>query len=149
MDLLTLQPNTLSVDLKHPATGEPLGVTVELRSLESDEVKAVERQLKNKALKGGRNTVTAEKIDDNTIALLSAAIVSWTWAKPILIGEKKDADGKLVPPVYGDEPSLGGDKKPACTDANKRKLLAVPAIAKQIDQALGDEAAFFVSSASA
>ncbi|MCD1266072.1 hypothetical protein B5M44_19175 [Shinella sumterensis] len=128
MDLLTLQPNTLTVDLKHPATGEPLGVTVELRSLESDEVKAVERSIKNRALKSGRNAVSAEKIDDNTAALLSAAIVSWT---------------------FSGDANLGGDKKPACTDANKRKLLAVPAIAKQIDQALGDEAAFFASSASA
>jgi len=128
VDLLSLQPNTITLDLKHPATGEALGVSVELRSLESDEVKAVERQLKNKALKGGRNTVTAEKIDDNTIALLSAAIVSWS---------------------FTGEANLGGDKKPACNEANKRKLLAVPAIAKQIDVALGDEAAFFAPSETA
>lgn len=123
MDLLiSLNPHTITVDLKHPATGAPLGVSVELQSLESDAVKAIERQLKNKALRGGRNTVTAEKIEDNTIAILSAAIVSWT---------------------FSGDASLGDDKKPACTDANKRKLLAVPAIAKQIDTALGDEAAFF------
>jgi len=124
MDLLSLNPNTISLELRHPATGTPLGVTVELQSLESDAVKAVERMIKNKALKSGRNGVTAEKIDDNTIALLSAAIVGWT---------------------FSGEASLGDDKKPACTDANKRKLLAVPAIAKQIDNALGDEAAFFAS----
>ncbi|NLS03624.1 hypothetical protein HGP14_09660 [Rhizobium sp. P32RR-XVIII] len=122
MDLLSLNPNTITVDLKHPATGAPLGVSVELQSLESDAVKAVERQLKNKALRAGRNTVTAEKIEDNTVAILSAAIVSW---------------------VFSGEANLGGDKKPACTDANKRKLLAVPALAKQIDSALGDDAAFF------
>ncbi len=126
MDILSLHPNTITLDLKHPATGESIGVTVELRSLESDEVKAVERQLKNKALKGGRNTVTAEKIDDNTVALLSAAIVSWT---------------------FSGDANLGGDKKPACNEANKRKLLAVAPIAKQIDVALGDEAAFFAPSA--
>lgn len=147
MDLLSLQPNTISVHLKHPATGALLGVSVELRSLESDEVKAVERTIKNKALKSGRNSVTAEKIDDNTVVLLAAAIVSWSWAKPILVAEKKDTDGKPIPAVYGEEPSLGGDSKPACNDANKRKLLAVPALAKQIDEALGDEAAFFSPSA--
>ncbi|ASQ03666.1 hypothetical protein GHK38_03520 [Sinorhizobium meliloti] len=124
MDLLSLNPNTITIDLKHPATGAPLGVSVELQSLESDTVKAVERALKNKALRGGRNTVTAEKIEDNTIALLSAAIVSWTFSGDAMLGE---------------------DKKPACNDANKRKLLSVPAIAKQIDSALGDEAAFFGS----
>lgn len=128
MDLLSLQPSTITLDLKHPATGADLGVSVELRSLESDEVKAVERQLKNKALKGGRNNVTAEKIDDNTNALLAAAIVSW---------------------AFSGDANLGGDKKPVCNEANKRKLLAIPAIAKQIDTALGDEAAFFASSETA
>jgi hypothetical protein len=124
MDLLSLNPNTIFVDLKHPATGAPLGVTVELQSLESDAVKTVERMIKNKALKSGRNGVTAEKIDDNTVALLSAAIVGW----------KFSGDAKL-----------GDEKSPACNDANKRKLLSVAPLAKQIDEALGDEAAFFTS----
>ncbi len=122
MDLLKLTPNTITVDLKHPGTDAPLGVKVELQSLESDEVKAVERTLKNKALRGGRNNVTAERIDDNTVAILSAAIVGWEFT--------------------GDA-NLAGDKKPACNAANKRKLLQVPALAKQIDLALGNEAAFF------
>lgn len=126
MDILALAPNTITVDLKHPATDAPLGVKVELQSLESDEVKAVERTLKNKALKSGRNNVTAERIDDNTTAILSAAIVGW---------------------VFSGDANLGGDKKPACTPANKRKLLSVAALAKQIDLALGNEAAFFEQSA--
>ena len=126
MDILSLNPNNITVHLKHPATGAFLGVAVELRSMESDEVKAVERQLKNKALRGGRNTVTAEKIDDNAIALLSAAIASWS---------------------FTDGAHLEGDKNPPCTEENKRKLLAISIIAKQIDAALGDEAAFFASSA--
>lgn len=126
MDLLKLVPDTITVDLKHPGTEQPLGVKVELQSLESDEVKAVERSLKNKALKSGRNNVTAERIDDNTVAILSAAIVSWE---------------------FSGEASLGDEKKPACNAANKKKLLQVPALAKQIDLALGNEAAFFEQSA--
>jgi hypothetical protein len=126
MDILSLTPNTITVDLKHPGSDQPIGVKVELQSLESDEVKAVERSLKNRALKSGRNNVTAEKIDDNTVAILSAAIVGWEFA---------------------DGASLGDDKKPACNAANKRKLLQVPALAKQIDNALGNEAAFFEKSA--
>lgn len=145
MDLLSLNPNTITIDLKHPATGAPLGVSVELQSLESDPVKAVERAIKNKALRGGRNTVTAEKIDDNTVALLSAAIVSWTWKKPLLSPEKTGKGGKVIPAVYGEAPDLGGDEKPACNEANKRKLLSVAAIAKQVDTALGVEADFFAS----
>jgi len=132
VDLLSLQPSTITLDLTHPATGAHLGVRVELQSLESDEVKAVERRIKNKAFKSGRSSVTAEKVEDNATAILAAAIVSWTFSKD----------------AYGNDATLDGDAKPACTDANKRKFLAVPALAKQIDTALGDEAAFFVKSES-
>ncbi len=128
MDILSLQPNTITVEIKHPATGAPIGLSVECVSLESDAVKAVERQIKNAALKSGRNSLTAEKMDKNTIALLSAAIVGWSWA-----------DGL----------SLGALSSPALTAENKAKLLAVSWIAKQIDTALGDEAAFFSTSETA
>lgn len=122
MDILSIQPGTLSVDIKHPATGEPIGLSVQCVSLEDDRVKAVERQIKNKALRSGRSNVTAEKIEDNTIDLLSAAIVGWTWAEGLALGEMKN------PPL----------NKP-----NLVKMLSVSWIAKQIDTALGDEAAFF------
>lgn len=122
MDILSLQPGNISVEIKHPATGAPIGLTVECVSLEDDRVKAVERQIKNRALRGGRNTVTAEKIEDNTVEILAAAIVGWKW------------DGELT---------LGDLKNPQLTKMNVSKLLAVSWIAKQIDTALGDEAAFF------
>jgi hypothetical protein len=73
MDILAIQPSTITVDIKHPATGAPIGLQVECVSLEDDRVKVVERQIKNRSLKGGRNTVTAEKIEDNTIEILAAA----------------------------------------------------------------------------
>jgi hypothetical protein len=104
----------------------PIGLKVECVSLEDDRVKQIERVIKNRALRGGRNTVTAEKIDDNTIEILAAAIVGWEW------------DGDLT---------LGDLKNPPLSKINVGKLLAVAWIAKQIDQALGDEAAFFSSSA--
>ena len=122
MDILSIQPDTITLDLKHPATGKLLGVTIELRSMESVEVRAVQRQIQNKALKAGRNSTTAEKIEDNTIAILSATIVSW---------------------VFADDVKLGDLKNPPCNEENKRKLLSISALAKQIDEALGDETAFF------
>lgn len=126
MDILAIQPSTISVDIKHPATGAPIGLKVECVSLEDDRVKAVERTIKNRALRGGRNTVTAEKIEDNTVELLSAAIVGWEWADGLTLGDLKN---------------------PPLSKITVGKLLAVGWIAKQIDMALGDEAAFFSSSA--
>ncbi|GAA2867479.1 hypothetical protein GGQ99_001287 [Aminobacter niigataensis] len=125
MDILAIQPSTISVDIKHPATGAPIGLQIECTSLEADAVKAVERAIKNRALRGGRNTVTAEKIEDNTVELLSAAIVGWKWADGLTLGDLKN---------------------PQLSKINVGKLLAVVWIAKQVDQALGDEAAFFSNS---
>lgn len=128
MDILDIRPSTLTVDIKHPATGASIGLIVECVSMESDQVKAVERSLKNRALKSGWNLMTAEDIEKNAAMILSAAIVGWAW---------------------GDGLTLGGMSNPAPTAENKRKLLAVGWIAKQIDKALGDEAAFFQDSATA
>lgn len=125
MDILAIQPSTIAVDIKHPATGAPIGLKIECVSLEDDRVKQVERAIKNRALRGGRNAVTAEKLDDNTVDILSAAIIGWTWA-----------DGL----------TLGNLKNPPLSKINVGKLLAVSWIAKQIDTALGDEAAFFSNS---
>jgi hypothetical protein len=122
MDILGIQPSTITVDIKHPATGAPIGLQVECVSLEDDRVKSVERAIKNRALRGGRNTVTAEKIEDNTVELLTAAVVGWKW------------EGDLT---------LGDLKSPQLSKINVGKLLAVGWVAKQIDTALGDEAAFF------
>lgn len=122
MDILAIQPDTITVEIKHPGTSAPIGLTLQCVSLESDQVKAVERAIKNRALRGGRNTVTAEKIEDNTVEILSAAVVGWEWA---------------------DDLTLGDLKKPPLNKANVAKLMQVGWIAKQVDTALGDEAAFF------
>ena len=124
MDILAIQPSTVTVDIKHPATAAPIGLQIECTSLEADAVKAVERAIKNKALRGGRNVMTAEKIEDNTVALLSAAIVGWTWADGLSLGELSN---------------------PPLNKVNVAKLLEVGWVAKQIDAALGDEAGFFAS----
>ena len=128
MDILAIQPNTIMVEITHPKTGASIGLSVECVSLESDAVKAVERQIKNAALRSGRNVMTAEKMEKNTVAILASAIVGWTWAEGL---------------------TLGSLSAPQLTSENKAKLLAVPWIAKQIDAALGDEAAFFATSGSA
>lgn len=124
MDILDIKPQTIGLDLMHPKTNKPVGIKVELQSLESDAVKSVQRAIANKALRNGRNSTTAEKIEANSIAILSAAIVSWTWADGITLGDLK---------------------KPACTEENKQKLLSNPVWSSQIDRALGDDSAFFAS----
>jgi hypothetical protein len=134
MDILSIAPQTITVDIKSPATGKSLGITVEVQSMESDEVKAVQRQIRNRSLKSGRNAVTAEKIEDGSLAILAATIVGWKWEKPAKAkGEKGEPE----------EPTLGGVKNPPCTADNKAQMLKLGWFAGQIDAAVGDESAFF------
>lgn len=122
MNILDIAPQTITIDIRHPATNEPIGLSVECQSLESDAVKSVQRAIANKALRSGRNTQTAEKLENNSIAILAATIVSWKWADGLTLGELKN---------------------PPLTSENKEKLLSVPWIARQIDGPLGDDTAFF------
>lgn len=125
MDILSIKPETIDIEIRHPATGVPIGLTISCVSMESDEVKVVERKIKTRALKT-RGQINADILEANTIALLSAAIVGWLWAPGLTLGALSD---------------------PPLTDANKAALLAVPWISKQIDAALGDDSAFFQHSA--
>ncbi len=138
MDVLSIKPNTITVEIKHPKTGLPIGLDVECVSLESDECKVIDRQFRNKALRSGRNAMTAEGMEKHTVSLLAAAIVGWRWYAP------ERPKGEKGPPLA--PATLGGDANPALTTENKNKLLEIAWIAKQIDGALGDEAAFFTTS---
>lgn len=123
MDLLSIRPDSIEVPIHHPGTRKPLGLILNCVSLEDDRVKTVERQLKNRALRGGRNSITAESVDDNTLAILCATVVGWTWPESL---------------------SLGDLSNPDCNKENIKKLLSLPWVASQVDTAVGDEASFFL-----
>jgi hypothetical protein len=122
VDLLSIRPDSIEVPIVHPGTREPIGLVLKCVSLEDERVKSVERVMKNKALRGGRNSITAERMDENTRLLLAATVTGWDWPKELTLGE-------LV--------------EPDCTPANVRKLLDIAWVAKQLDDALGDDSAFF------
>lgn len=127
MDLSKLHVDTQSIDITVPGSGKKTGLTIEIRSPESDEVKAVQRKWQNKALRAGRNTIDADDVEKQSLDLIVAAVASWKWS----------GDAKW------------GGEKPDCTPENVRKVVSSPAgafIRNQIDQAFGDEAGFFTDS---
>jgi hypothetical protein len=128
MDILSIKPQTIQVELMDPATNEPLGIVVECQSYISDGVKTVQRAIQNKELRSGRNSQTAEKIENNTNAIMAAAIVGWKWNPKLTLGDLKD---------------------PPCTNENKLKLISAPWAFQQLDARISDEAAFFKKSATA
>jgi len=113
------------VDIKHPATGEPIGLKVTLLPVSDSKVQSAQRRLINDRLQR-HDKPTAEKMEQNKLALLEAAVSDWTWE--------------------GDLTFEGG--KPEFTPSDLRKVLKkLPWVRDQIDIELGNEAAFFEASA--
>lgn len=127
MDISTIVAAPRTIDIKHPSTGEAIGLTVTLRPDSSDEVQAAKRKLINERLRHDVKA-TAERMENNGYLLLEAAVCGWDW--------------------QGDLNFEGS--KPELTPVNLRKVLKkLPWIRDQIDTELGNDAAFFENSANA
>lgn len=121
MDISGINASTSPVEIRHPGTQELLGLTVHLRPMSDPKVKAVQRRFTNEALRKRNMKITAEQAEASRTDVLVSAVDSWEWA--------------------GDA-SFNGEQ-PECTAENIRKLLKVDWLRDQLDEALGDEAAFF------
>ena len=121
MDLGTIALNSATIEILHPATREPVGVQVTLRSRHSDEIKAVERKYQQKVLRSGRGELNVKDIEAQTLDILVAAVEDWVWSKDT------KWDGKS--PTVADVRTILADKRAAF-------------IRDQIDRALADEALF-------
>lgn len=129
MDVLSIQPVLRTLVVKHPATGEPVGLDLEFRSIDSPEVKAAERFLRNKSLRAGRNTVTAEKLEETEYKILAAIVAGWKWYNGLKLGDLQN---------------------PPPTPENVEKLFRSASwIKKQLDDEMRDEASFFKTPESA
>lgn len=127
MDLQNIKPNSRSVDIKHPVTQERIGLTISLRPVADPVVKAAKRKQIDARLSGrGRHKVTAVQLEQSAIEVLVAAISGWTF------GTAED----------GTACTFGGEVL-EYNDINVRKLLKHDWIREQLDEELGDEAAFF------
>jgi hypothetical protein len=126
-DLSQITSGKNVVEIRHPATAEPIGLSITMRHSESPEVKAVARKQLNENLRLRGKMPSAEKVEANKLDLLTAATESWTWGK--------DANGE--------DANWGGEQL-ECTPANVRRILReAPWIKAQLDDGFGDEAAFF------
>lgn len=124
MDLSKLASDTQWIDIFVPGTGDKTGLRIEIHSRESDEIKRVQRGWQTKALRGGRNSLTAQQIEQQAIDILVAAVANWDW------GDKANWDGKKL--EYNPE--------------NVSKVFNDPRgafIRDQVDEAFGNDAGFF------
>lgn len=97
MDISVIKPVSegLPVEIIHPASGEPLGITVRVRSSEEKSVKDVARAFLDKQtkLKARGKDLTTDDYELWRIKTLQAVIIKWEWAKDTnWNGKKPDPD---------------------------------------------------------
>ena len=124
MDLSTIAPSTVPLEIRNPGTGKATGLVLNLLSMESDAVKKVKRANTNKAINRRNRKLTADDLEENSLDLLVATVASWEWK--------------------GDAAWTGG-KKPECKPEIVREVLSLSWIRSQVEEVINDESAFFAS----
>lgn len=124
MDLANLKPVERMIDILHPSTGEKIGVSVTVLSINDEKMAAAKRRVQNKKLELDRRgkTFKADDLEENEMELLTTAITGWNW--------EGDVD------FHGE--------KPAFNEKNVKAVLKeLTWFKQQIMEAVGDEKAFF------
>lgn len=126
-DISTIVAKPRDIEIKHPATREPIGLTITLLPSTSDPVVAAKRRILDESLQR-ISQPSAARMEQNSLALLEASVAGWAWK------------GDLT--FHG--------QKPDFTPANLRKVVTeLPWVRDQIDAEAGKDAAFFATSANA
>lgn len=124
MDLAEIKPVERVIDILHPSTGEKIGVSVAVLSINDERMAAVKRRIQNKRLELERRgkSFKADDLEENEMELLTTAITSWNWEGDI------DFHGE----------------KPTFNEKNVKSVLKeLSWFKQQITEAVGDEKAFF------
>lgn len=124
MDLANIKPVERMIDILHPSTGEKIGVSVTVLSINDEKMAAAKRRIQNKKLELDRRgkTFKADDLEENEMELLTTAITGWNW--------EGDVD------FHGE--------KPAFNEKNVKAVLKeLTWFKQQIMEAVGDEKAFF------
>lgn len=126
MDLDTLKPAERIVEILHPGTGEKIGVKVTVISISDDKMTAIRRKIQNKRIELDRRgkAFKADDLEENELELLLAGVIGWCW------------EG---------ETTFKGEK-PEFNERNLKLVLKeLPWFKQQLQEAIGDEKAFFQS----
>ncbi len=78
-DLSTIVPAERELDIKHPATDEPVGLTITLLPDAHPQVRAASRKTLNERLAGKGAKPTAERLEQGRIDMLVASVGAWDW----------------------------------------------------------------------
>lgn len=125
MELTALKPVERIIEILHPQTEEPVGVRATVMSINDERLKKVKRKFLDSKLQleaRGKH-FKAEEVEENRDTLAFNAIIDWDW--------------------YGQDVKFEGSK-PSFNKANVLKVFEqLPWFRTQIEEAIGDEKAFF------
>lgn len=122
-DLSLIVATQRHIDIKHPATDEPVGLVITILPDSHPQVRAASRKATNDRMLS-RGKVTAEKLEAGRLDLLVASVGGWEW------------QGELT--FHGEKPEFS-------EKALRALFKELPWVSDQVDMALGDRAEFFRS----
>ena len=121
-DLAEIQPQARTVDIVHPSTNYPIGLSITILPPSSPEVKRAQRKNLDAQLSARSSKITAAGVEQNSLNLLVACVGAWEW--------KGDSNFK--------------GNKPPCTPENVRELFTeVSWIREQVKDEFDDAESFF------
>lgn len=126
MDISAIKPSERTIEIKHPVSGENIGIRVTLMSPDDERLKPTIRAINDKAiyLKQRGKSFSADEVESNNIRLMIATITGWEW--------------------YTKDVSFKG-RKPECNPESIREVLnSLEWFKKQIDEELSETKSFFL-----
>lgn len=131
-DIGNITSSDRTIEILHPGTKEPLGITVTIMHIDDPRMKKLKRRITDERLRLEQRgkVFKAEEIEENKNNLLFSAMTGWDWGK--------DADGEQNT-FRGEVPEF-----------NRKNVVAVlddkPWFADQVNEAVSDTEAFFTNS---
>ena len=124
MELCELKPVERAIEIKHTSTGDDLGITVTLVSMNDPRMSAIKRRIRIQRLEQERRgkAINVDEVEKNEVDLLIGAITGWVWKGDTTFhGEKPECKAEKIQEVFKE----------------------LPWFKEQIAEALGDEKSFF------
>lgn len=102
MDIADIVPGEIEIEIKHPKTGEGMGIFVKLMSYDDARMKSVRKKITDRRLyldARGKN-FKADELEENRNELTFAAMVGWRWDGVTFEGRDPEFNRKEVFAVF-------------------------------------------------
>jgi hypothetical protein len=140
-DLATIKTTDRTIEMIHPASGERVGVRVNIVSIDDERLMKVKREITDRRLylEARGKSFKSEDIEQNKNNILFAAMTGWEWYNPT--GKEDDE---------GFDPDAQAVFNGTIPDFTKRNVVdvfkVIPWFSDQINEGIGETKSFFDNS---